>query len=319
MRYRIWTLCFLFLMVGGSLAACGQGAAGEGQAGSGGKAIPVFAVSEAVVGRNRIALGLVRDNTPVNDPNAKVHLRFYDMSDTSATVKAEADATYFGEGLPVGVYVAYPEFDKAGEWQVQVDSQLAGQTEPSTSRLRFEVSETSVAPNVGDKAISAKTPTAADVPLEQLSSGTEPNPAVYQISLDQALESGKPTALLFATPAFCRTATCGPGVEVLESLQQKYADRMNFIHVEVYRYPFAESAQRLEQAAFKATQENRQLTAEEATAEFSDAMQAWGLPTEPWLFLIDAGGIIQARYEGGITQEELAPALDKLLAGEPVL
>jgi hypothetical protein len=290
------------------LASCGQAAAPAGAptapssppaAAQGGAVSPQFAFSEAVVGRNRIAIGLLRDGTPVNDPAAKVHLRFYDLADQSAQVKFEADARYFGQGLPAGFYVAYPTFDTAGNWGIEIQTQLPGQTQPSASRLRLEVKPKSDMPNVGQPAIATKTATIADTPdTSRLSSGTPVNPAMYQISLDAALQSGKPTALLFATPAFCASATCGPSLQVLEGLQKTYGDRMNFIHVEVYKYPFGESA---------------------GKADLSAPMVAWGLKSEPWLYLIDAKGTIAARFEGGITQEELGPALEKLIAGQSVV
>jgi hypothetical protein len=185
--------------------------------------------------------------------------------------------------------------------------------------LRLEVKATSAVPNVGQPAVSVKTLTVKDVPDQaQLSSGAKIDPAMYQISLDQALTSGKPTALLFATPGFCKTATCGPSLDVMQGLQKTYGDKMNFIHVEVYKYPFAESVQLQEDTAQKATKENRALTDAERHAGLSDAMAAWNLESEPWLFLIDANGKIAARYEGGITKEELGPALEKLAAGQPI-
>lgn len=47
-------------------------------------------------------------------------------------------------------------------------------------------------------------------------------------------------------------------------------------------------------------------------------MDEWRLQTEPWTFLVDAEGTIQAKYEGGITFAELEPALKQLAAGQPV-
>ncbi|MFN8567329.1 MAG: hypothetical protein U0Z44_07385 [Kouleothrix sp.] len=48
-------------------------------------------------------------------------------------------------------------------------------------------------------------------------------------------------------------------------------------------------------------------------------MVAWKLQSEPWLFLIDAQGTIAARFaEGGLTKKELGPAIEKLIAGQPV-
>lgn len=318
-RYR---LALLLALVSLAVAACGQQSAPAGGQGGGqsGAVNPVFAFSEAVVGKNRVALGLVRNNTPVNDPGAEVKLRFFDLNDTSATVKFESDATYYGQGLPAAVYVAYPTFDSPGEWGVEVQVRLSDQAEATTRRLRLNVLPASAVPNVGDRAISVRTLTVGDVPdPAQLTSDGRPDPALYQISLDDALASGRPTALLFATPAFCRTATCGPSLQVFQTLQKTYGDRMNFIHVEVYRYPFGESFDKINKAALQASNEQRGLTDAELRAGFAEPMVAWRLTTEPWLYLIDGQGTIVARFEGGITSEELGPMLDKLAAGQPVL
>jgi hypothetical protein len=299
-----------------ALAACGQQPQPAAQSGP---VEPVFAFSEAVVGPNRIALGLVRNGSPVNDPGAQVKLRFFDLADTAAQPQGEAEATYYGAGLPAAVYVAYPSFSKAGEWGIEVSTTLSGQSEPSVSRLRLEVRAESLAPNVGEPALAVKTLTVNDVPdPSYLSSGKVKDTGLYQISLDEALASGKPTALLFATPAFCRTAVCGPSLQVMQALQQTFGDRVNFIHVEVFKHPFAESFRQQEAVFRTVAQQGRAPTDEERRAGLSDAMAAWNLPSEPWLFLIDSGGTIAARYEGGITSEELTPALEKLAAGEPL-
>jgi hypothetical protein len=298
------------------LTACGQAAQpAKPPQPAAAPVVPTFAFSEAVVGPNRIALGLLRNGSPVNDPGAQVKLRFFDLSDTAATPQNETEAVYYGAGLPAAVYVAYPTFSKAGEWGVEVSTTLSGQAEASVSRLRLAVREQSAAPNVGDKATAVKTLTPADVPdPSYLSSGSVDDLSLYQASLDEALVSGKPTALLFATPGFCRTAVCGPSLQVMQALQKQYGEQMNFIHVEVYRYPFGESFQQQEALFKQLAAEQRAPTPEERAQGLSDAMIAWNLPSEPWLFLIDAGGTIVARYEGGITQDELAPAVAKLAA-----
>jgi len=313
---RTWLLAVVLL-----LAGCGAVSAPNSAtpAASAGNVQPVFAFSEAIAGKNRIAIGLVSSNTPLNDPNAKVHLRFFNLDETNSPVKFEADANYYGKGLPAAFYVAYPTFDKPGNWGVEIQVTLPGQAGPISSRQRLQVKPTSQVPNVGQPAVSTKTLTVKDVPdLAQLSSGPAPDPAMYQISLDQALKNGRPTALLFATPAFCKTATCGPSLEVTQGLQKQYGDKVNFIHVEVYKYPFDQSVQAQEQNYQKAASENRQMTDAEAWAGIADAMVAWHLQSEPWLFLIDGKGIISGRYEGGITQEEIGPAIEKLIAGQPV-
>jgi hypothetical protein len=319
----------ILVLLAALLASCGQAARSPGASqptsstssgqGATGDVVPVFAFSEAVAGKNRIAIGLVRNNTPLNDPTAKVHLRFFNLDEATPQIKFEADAAYYGQGLPLGFYVAYPTFDKAGNWGVEIQTQLSGQAEPSVSKQRLEVKDHSNVPIVGQPAISTKTLTVKDVSdVAQLSSGAQVDPAMYQVSLDQALTNGKPTALLFATPAFCKTATCGPSLDVMQGLQKQYGDKVNFIHSEVYKYPFDQSVQLQQDATQKAAKENRAPTPDELSAGLSDAMVAWKLDSEPWLFLIDAKGIVAGRYEGGITKEELGPALEKLIAGQPV-
>jgi hypothetical protein len=130
------------------------------------------------------------------------------------------------------------------------------------------------------------TRTAAEVKddLSQLSSAPNPNPAFYDLSLPQALGSGKPTVLLFATPAFCQTRFCGPAYEQTGELQSRYGDRFNFVHVEVYTgLPNPASN----------------------NWEVAPAMQAFGLTTEPWLYLIGADGKIAYRVEGIFTTAEV--------------
>src|SRR5207249_3452046 len=95
---------------------------------------PVFAFSEAVVGPNRMPIGLIRDGSPVNDPGAKVHVRFFEAGAQDAKPRAEADAVFYGQGFPAAVYVAFAIFDKPGDWTVEVQSRVSGQVTPTTSK-----------------------------------------------------------------------------------------------------------------------------------------------------------------------------------------
>ena len=81
---------------------------------------------------------------------------------------------------------------------------------------------------------------------------------------------------------------------MLGELQKKYGDKANFIHVETYQYPFSESVQA-------------------NPPRVVPFMSAWKLASEPWLFLVGADGTIQYKYEGGITVEELQPAVEELV------
>ena len=41
--------------------------------------------------------------------------------------------------------------------------------------------------------------------------------------------------------------------------------------------------------------------------------KAWGLPSEPWVFLVDASGRLTAKFEGIVTFEELDEAIKATL------
>ena len=46
-----------------------------------------------------------------------------------------------------------------------------------------------------------------------------------------------------------------------------------------------------------------------ANIVLAPAVEEWGLPTEPWVFVVDANGIVAGRYEGVVTPEELREVL----------
>lgn len=112
-----------------------------------------------------------------------------------------------------------------------------------------------------------------------------------------ALAAKQPFLVAFSTLGYCETAVCSPNIFVIKQLKDKLKDQVNFIHVEVDPYPFGESSQAQKRVP---------------------AMSEWKLRTEPWTFLVDGDGVIQAKYEGGLTFAALEPALAQLAAGEPV-
>jgi peroxiredoxin len=42
-------------------------------------------------------------------------------------------------------------------------------------------------------------------------------------------------------------------------------------------------------------------------------MREWGLPSEPWTFLVGADGRIKAKFEGSVSVDELAAAVRRSL------
>ena len=124
-------------------------------------------------------------------------------------------------------------------------------------------------------------------------------PQVSRLRLDVLEQSRTPMVGSQAIPSDSLTAADVPELAQLTSdpNPDPYKEQVNFIHVEVYQYPFGESFQAQRRVP---------------------AMSEWKLRTEPWTFLVDGEGVIQAKYEGGVTFAELEPALAQLAAGQPV-
>ena len=102
---------------------------------------------------------------------------------------------------------------------------------------------------------------------------------LHDRSLDTLVAKGRPVAVLFATPARCTSQYCGPVLDSLLPLVETYQDRVDVVHVDIFK--------------------NLQ------TDETSPTVTAWGLPSEPWLFGIDAAGVITARLDGAFGQDEM--------------
>jgi thiol-disulfide isomerase/thioredoxin len=252
----------------------------------------VMVQSVITVGPNRFAIGLLDGDKFVK--NAKVTLTFYDLSDGQPKQVGTIPAAY--REAPDGfaaMYTVETTFPEAGSWGVAV-SGTTSDGQPIDQKVGFDVVSSSPELAVGKKAPAAKTPTLDSVggDLKELTSAPKPNPAFYRLSLDQALASGKPTLVQFSTPAFCTSRLCGPVYDVIDKVYSAYADKVNFVHIEVYK-----------------DLPNPNLS----KPQIADAMIAWGLKTEPWTYLLDKNGVVVWRVEGLITTDELQTALDALL------
>jgi hypothetical protein len=155
----------------------------------------------------------------------------------------------------------------------------------------FNVLADTSAPALGERAPASPTPTVGEAPFEQFTTDSDPDPAFYELSLDEAVGNGRKTVVIFSTPAFCQTATCGPLLDIVKGEAPNYPD-VNFVHVEVYT--------NLTDPDFAPIPAN---LAPSVGAAW------WNLPSEPWVFVVDESGIVQARFEGVMAPEELQAEL----------
>jgi hypothetical protein len=143
-------------------------------------------------------------------------------------------------------------------------------------------------PAPGDRAPLVHTPTADDVAdISEIDTRVPPDDMHDE---DFAAVLGKkPAVLLFATPALCQSRVCGPVVDAAEQVKRDYGDRVAFIHQEIYK--------------------NNQVN-DGAVPQ----VEAYGLPSEPWLFVIDRIGRVSTAIEGPFSVAELEDAVRKVAA-----
>ena len=249
------------------------------------------------VGPNRIAVTIQRfDRTQVLDRASDLTVTYGLLNDDD--VRAVDAITWRSWPFSGGAYTFLAEFDAAGTWEISVT--LDGQGEEVSGTAAIQVREEPLAPGVGSPAPRAPTKTASSVEeVREISSDPNPRPEFYRVSLDEVIGSGTPVAVTFSTPAFCQTKACGPQLDALSELQAEYSERSHFVHVEIWDNP-------------RVMLEEGEL----GLGVLSPVVGDWDLPTEPWTFLIDGDGHVFARFEAFATKEELASAMEAMLAGE---
>jgi len=250
----------------------------------------VQASTELAQGRNRFAVGLIdARNQPVIAGNVRVEY-FKLLTNGSAEKRADASAVFRSVGgASKGIWVAPATFPEAGSWGAQVTLEPPNDT-PKVARMNFDVRPKFSAPGYEDAAVRSVSPTDRDVNGDTSRICTNVPPcALHTQTIAEALEPGtKPLLLLFATPALCTSATCAPELEAVQQLHTTYAAQANFIHVEIYQYPYD-------------------------SMKVAKTVDEWHLPSDPWTFVVDRKGVVRDRFEGSAPVDELEPSLKSVL------
>jgi hypothetical protein len=201
----------------------------------------------------------------------------------------EAKTTSDDPDSAQAVYVTDVDFSKPGDWSL-----LAMVKKPDGFHDAIlgtmAIGGSPDIPDVGDKAPVVHTPTTDDVSdIGQIDTRV-PHDTMHNTDLAEALGK-QPVVLLFATPALCQSRVCGPVVDVAEQVKSEYSDSdVAFIHMEVY-------------------------SDNDPNKGYRPQLKAYGLRTEPWLFVIDKNGTISTRIEGAFGVSELEDAVDKVTIG----
>jgi hypothetical protein len=277
-----------FLAVGGGLALAGlagwPAVAGATEA-EASKALSALLVSNDLYVSprpQRVAFVVYRGPTPAGGPPAQLAL-----APPGSTQAQVVTARAMSGGLPRGrgVYVVEAVFDQPGSYQGFV------LTRGSRVPIALEVKPAAEEPVIGATASRVPSPTKQN-PL-----GVDPictrRPAcpLHAVSLSDVIGTGRPVAVLFATPALCQTRYCGPVLDELLTVRKAFEDRVTFVHVEIYR-------------------SNRGV-------ELAPTVQQWNIQYEPWFFTIDGSGIIRGRLDSAFGRDEITPLLQALVTPGP--
>jgi hypothetical protein len=183
-----------------------------------------------------------------------------------------------------GLYAAHVNIPEAATYQATIEADGLATAGPAG----FVAYDDPPLIEPGEQAPASETRTSAEFPdLSVISSDPEPDPAMYESSVASAVTSGAASVIVFATPAFCTSQACGPLLDQVKTLRPDYPG-VEFVHVEIY-----EDLQ-------VATPE--ELTVVPATGE-------WGLPSEPWVFVVDGSGVVSSAFEGAASDDELTTAI----------
>jgi hypothetical protein len=266
---------------------------------------PVLAptVSRFVPGKNRLGFGLFTTaRAQIADASAAVYIAPVGGGEAQGPFVAHYESLavkppYVSQtsskdpDAAKTLYVADVPFDKPGRYEVlgmaRLDDRLVAAT-PATPQLVVVPKAKDTVPTVGETAPRIHTPTEAEVGGDLAKIDTrDPHDDMHKVDLADSLGE-KPTVLLFATPLLCQSRVCGPVVDIEAQVEDEFRDQANFIHMEIYN----------DNEIAKGTRPQ---------------VNAYRLPSEPWVFVTDAQGKIVARMEGAFSVRELEDAVKKAI------
>jgi hypothetical protein len=274
-----------------------------GQVTANGNLLPLIISTHSVAGAPSRFLYSIADPTTPGVPTAAAsvatQVSFYALDRDPATPVITVPGTFIDSGNGQGLYHAPVTFDCVGTWGLELQAALPAGT--LGARVMFGVLPYGTTPAVGGAAPASETPTATTTEgIAAISTDQAPDPAFYRLSIAQAVASGKPTWIVFSTPAFCATATCGPTLDIVKGVAPEYADRVNFVHVEPYQLQMTDAGL-------------QPLLSAEGQLQAVQSVIDYGLPTEPYQFLVDGSGIVRGAFQGIASADEVRAALESVL------
>jgi hypothetical protein len=259
-----------------------------------------LAGSTFTVGRNRLAFGVIDSGGKfvygksavyiAPSPDAKARGPYPAPADVLVTDPPFRSRQAASEtDLFAAVYGAEVPFTKPGPWSVLTVTQSSGGMVAAPTQVKVVTKAADRIPEVGEAAPKVQTDTVASAKGDEGAIDTRipPAPELHQTSFADVVGK-KPVALLFATPQLCQSRVCGPVTDIALQLKQKYGDRVDFIHQEVY-------------------------VGNDPNKGLRPPLRTFNLRSEPWLFVVGKDGRVTARLEGSFGIKTFERAIDTAL------
>ena len=198
----------------------------------------------------------------------------------------------------VGVYSTGPvTIPGPGFWEVEVDAGKLGKTTTA-----FLAQNRAMAASVGQQAPLTKNPT-VDTPnvspaqLDSSAAGSTalsdlPYPMLHQHEIASSIAARRSLVVAVVTPAYCTSKFCGPLRDEVAKLASRRSGVADFVHLEVF------DSDRGQVSAW--------------ASEWIASKDSPNDANEPWLFLVNADGVITHRWDNVVPMAEVEAALDKL-------
>ncbi|HET9441719.1 MAG TPA: hypothetical protein VFO65_00275 [Acidimicrobiales bacterium] len=192
------------------------------------------------------------------------------------------ESTVHSDGTPLPYLLVRHRFAEAGP------AVVAATYDGETGEAGVTVSDPAEVkvPYPGKPMISVPSPTTADALGVDPICTAEPACPLHDVSLDAALAEKRPLAVLFSTPARCQSRLCGPVLDTLLGQREAFADKVRFLHVEIYKA--------------------------RTGSALAPTVSAYNLAAEPVLFLAGADGVVRERIDNAFDRVEAKAALERL-------
>lgn len=204
------------------------------------------------------------------------------VDSSGARIRGGVIATRRGDRQSVPYWAFTVDISDPGIYTLRLDG-------ASTAEVAFQVDDPSdvAAPVAGATLPPFDTPTFDNArgvnPV--CTRADEPCP-FHDVTLTEALASGKPVVYLIGTPAYCKTGTCAPGLDDLISVAKTVGDEAIFVHADIYT--------------------------DSSATTVAPAVRAYALDFEPVLYVARADGTIDTRLDAVFESDEISAALARV-------